>query len=808
MDPGYRDKVLTVSIAAYNTGATLERTLASLDVGREITEKLDIMIIDDGSTDDTVEVARRFARRSPDSVRIISKENGGYGSTVNTALREARGRYFKLLDGDDTFDRHGLEGLVRYLDEGCSADLVITPYIIERLDADGRPAGDELCDRHQRMQTSSVAVEEACLDDGLSMFEICVRTDVMRRSGVQLTENCFYTDNEYVIAAELYAENAVRYREPVYRYSLGVPGQSMSVEGRKKHCQDKVKAADGVFDIYEGYIEKRYIEKHACSDKTGRSLISGARRMLTDKMISTMVREIYVTWMLLDDPAARRKELADYSGRLKAERPEIYEISRGSRLVRMADRAGDTAYSVLCRYVAAAERRRTGAADSGVSLYENSIYNNQKSALKTAEYIAAACMIIQCRTVYMHLRDVGMIVNRSVWVVMMIALAACVVIKINEGTGTGRAWIRKTALICTAFAVYAGVFLAVNPVNPLRVIRCALAVIMMIILARSPGGKEKSIGILGCFRDLMVIIAVISLAGWVTGSILKVLPCTAYLDLDWSATGGYVRIPTFMCIYFETQWTNWTLVQARNTGIFTEAPMAACAYSVALMTECLAVRGGYKEHRRNVTILAVAILSTMSMIGYGFLVLMILFRTIRLIASSRRSTGYTAAGKAAVLLTAGVITAIVVILAAEKMGRPSGFVRVNDFVVGFKAWMAHPVFGGGFEDLSYLQSFMPYWRFFDTGFSNSPMEILAQGGIWLGAPYIYAFISALVRSIRRRDMNGIAFTVMFVYIFTFIVIPYQYITFFIIIFTLRGFMLRDAGETSPNARQMSENGNE
>ena len=105
------------------------------------------------------------------------------------------------------------------------------------------------------------------------------------------------------------------------------------------------------------------------------------------------------------------------------------------------------------------------------------------------------------------------------------------------------------------------------------------------------------------------------------------------------------------------------------------------------------------------------------------------------------------------------------------------FVRVNDFIVGFNAWMAHPFFGGGFESLEYLQSFMPEWRSFDVGFSNSPMEILAQGGIYLAVPYVYAFVSALIKACKRKDIQLASVIILFGYLFVFTVVPYQYITF-------------------------------
>lgn len=751
-------KVLTISIAAYNTGSSLQRTLDSLECNEDIFDILDILIIDDGSSDSTPEIAGRFSSEHPSVVRVIRKDNGGYGSTVNTALKEAKGLYFKLLDGDDAFDRDGLEGLVRYIRQYCGTDgsvaenapdIVISPFYYE--DETGR----RLCDRHRALQTRPVSIESADFSNGLMMFELCVRTDVLKRSGVRLTEHCFYTDNEFVMASELYSGYAVRYPFPVYRYSIGVKGQSMSIEGRRRHYEDKINAARGVFSLYSEFI--------SCGGEA-----SGSRKLISDSLLSTMVREVYMSLMIQKDPSGYRSILKDFDKEIACRWPYVYEVSCSSRLVSAARSAGMIYYPVLCGHVLRSESARMG---------------RLKTGLRIAEYLAAACMIIQCRTVYMHLKDYGMIVNRMVWIVMIAALAVCI-IRCSKGK-SGR---REALLLCAGFAAYAALFILVNPVNYLRVIRCASAVIVMLFLVNSNDGFDTGKRIVGCYRDIMVVVAAVSLFFWISGSVFKFLPCTGYCYMDWSATGEYVRIPTFLGMYFETQWTAWDLVQARNSGIFVEAPMAGCAYSIAMLSEYISQeRNERKGYMIRIAILTAAILSTLSLIAYGFLLLFAVLHILTARSGSKKTRGkpkYVTT----VLLTAGA--AVLSLMIVNKLRLPDGNIRLNDFSVGFHAWLAHPFFGGGFESLEYLQQFMPEWRSFDIGFSNSPMEILGQGGIYLAVPYIYAFISTFLCSIKERDMRTFAAAVLFAYVFIFNVIPYQYITFFILTILWRTSSLR------------------
>ena len=119
-------KLLTVSVAAYNAEKTLGETLSSLAAVSDLMDLMDVIIVDDGSEDGTGKIADSFASRFPDSVRVVCKSNGGYGSTVNTAVGIAEGRYFKLLDADDSFDGEGLRTLLKYL-RTTDADLVVTP---------------------------------------------------------------------------------------------------------------------------------------------------------------------------------------------------------------------------------------------------------------------------------------------------------------------------------------------------------------------------------------------------------------------------------------------------------------------------------------------------------------------------------------------------------------------------------------------------------------------------------------------------------------------------------------------------------
>lgn len=108
------NKILTISIAAYNIEKYVNETLDSFVIP-EVMDDIEIILVNDGSKDGTGKLARSYESEYPNTFIIVDKENGGYGSTINTSVEIASGKYFKTVDGDDWVDRQGFIKLVEYL---------------------------------------------------------------------------------------------------------------------------------------------------------------------------------------------------------------------------------------------------------------------------------------------------------------------------------------------------------------------------------------------------------------------------------------------------------------------------------------------------------------------------------------------------------------------------------------------------------------------------------------------------------------------------------------------------------------------
>ena len=214
------EKLLTVSVAAYNGAATLQKALESCLVADESLQALlDVIIIDDGSTDGTAALAQAFVQAHPGSFRLVSKVNGGYGSTLNTAVELASGRYFRTLDCDDWFDTNALQTLLRRL-QNCTADAVYTNYRTVQENGSGK-AFDVCCKFDTNRVYAVGEVQQATPDLCMEMHALTLCTKTLRAAWRPMPEHCSYTDMGYTFVGMAAAQTICFVPVVLYQYRLG-----------------------------------------------------------------------------------------------------------------------------------------------------------------------------------------------------------------------------------------------------------------------------------------------------------------------------------------------------------------------------------------------------------------------------------------------------------------------------------------------------------------------------------------------------------------------------------------------------------
>lgn len=219
--------VLSVVVPAYNAEAYLARALDSL-VGFDGVE---VLVVDDGSTDGTAALARRYETAHPGVVRLISKPNGGHGSAINAGLAEARGAYLKVVDADDWLDRSALGSVLATLGGFLAADrpvdLLVTNFVYEKVGKRTKtvvryqgalPAGRVI----GWGQTRRFAKRQY-----LMMHALTYRTQVLREAGLVLPEHTFYVDNLYALVPLAHVSTLYYLDVDLYRYFIGRSDQSV-----------------------------------------------------------------------------------------------------------------------------------------------------------------------------------------------------------------------------------------------------------------------------------------------------------------------------------------------------------------------------------------------------------------------------------------------------------------------------------------------------------------------------------------------------------------------------------------------------
>ena len=309
------EKVLSISIAAYNVARFLERTLSSLTTDTDCLDRIEIIVVNDESKDRTSDIAHKFEQEHPDSIIVIDKSNGGYGSTINASLKVAKGKYYKLLDGDDWYNENTLSDYVNFL-SNTNADLVVSPYI----EYNDVTKTERIVDNHPEVPPKKIETKDIVLNNArFPMHEIAVKTVNLRNMNLAITEHCYYTDTEYVLFSLMASASIARYEHPVYCYRIGIEGQSVSLAGMRKHCQELLKVADTVYGQYRK-ISQQGLKKN---------------EQALDQCITDITYKVFCMFMILEDRKKAKKDLQQFDRGLKAD-SNTYSLGNRSQIVRSA----------------------------------------------------------------------------------------------------------------------------------------------------------------------------------------------------------------------------------------------------------------------------------------------------------------------------------------------------------------------------------------------------------------------------------------------------------------------------------------
>lgn len=245
-------KLLTVAIPCYNSQDYMKHAVETALVGGDDVE---ILLVDDGSTDQTGKIADELQEKYPAIIRAIHQENGGHGSAVNTGLAQATGLYYKVLDSDDWFDREAflkvMDVLRGFAEEASGVDMLLTNYVYEK------PS----IHKHKVIRYDGVFPENRVftwndvkrfkVSQNILMHSVIYRTKMLRDCQLELPKHTFYVDNIFVYHPLPFVKKMYYVNADLYRYFIGREDQSVNEKVMIGRIDQQIKVNKLMIDAYD-----------------------------------------------------------------------------------------------------------------------------------------------------------------------------------------------------------------------------------------------------------------------------------------------------------------------------------------------------------------------------------------------------------------------------------------------------------------------------------------------------------------------------------------------------------------------------
>lgn len=209
--------LVSIIVPIYNSAMDMVPCLESIK--RQRYENLEVLLVNDGSSDASLEICRMYARLDP-RVIIIDKENTGVSGTRNVAIERAKGKYLQFVDSDDQLDPNATRLLVEAAEE-TGADLVICNYC--SVMPDGKTIVHGFMQPYTKMDKAQFA---RCLMEEPASFYYGVMWNKLYRREIIMAHN-IRCDEEFTWSEDMlfnlsyirYAESFYAIRTPLYYYA-------------------------------------------------------------------------------------------------------------------------------------------------------------------------------------------------------------------------------------------------------------------------------------------------------------------------------------------------------------------------------------------------------------------------------------------------------------------------------------------------------------------------------------------------------------------------------------------------------------
>lgn len=299
------DKILSIIIPTYNMEKYLRKCLDSLIVSDENLEKLEVLVVNDGSKDTSSQIAHEYETKFPQTFRVIDKENGNYGSCINRGLKEVTGKYVKVLDADDYLDNVVFNQYISFLLIN-DADLIINDYSI--VDENGSVTDNYSFPLPMGEIFSLGDMPEKTIE-WLWHHGIAYKTEMFKHNNYVQTEGISYTDDEWVFKPMVDVQKVAYFPNYLYMYLRGREGQTFDPKVLKKEFGKRFVVLRSMLDFYT-------------RERDG--LNKDAERYLSIKLWGRL-QPAYIFYLIKSSTKEGNTILKKFDNELQGIAPSIYE---------------------------------------------------------------------------------------------------------------------------------------------------------------------------------------------------------------------------------------------------------------------------------------------------------------------------------------------------------------------------------------------------------------------------------------------------------------------------------------------------
>lgn len=302
------DKMISFIIPSYNVENYLRTCLDSFLIEEQM-EQFEVIVVDDGSSDCTGEIANSYVKRYPDTFRLLQKENGGHGSAINAGSKAAVGKYIKVIDADDWIVTENLPKLIENLSD-CDADVVLTPFHMVDMGTGKREIRCMYVNDYQKSYSlEEIMADWKSFDRCLTFHGIMYRRAFYEAYRHELPEKIFYEDQEYASIPCCHAAKVQAWNLFLYQYLVGNTGQSVAAHNQLKRIDHIGTVARNMSDYLAGHSE----------------LSKGGRDYLAQKTEGVLLSYYTIACIVNPDKAGGRKKCSQLHAELQKINPGMVQ---------------------------------------------------------------------------------------------------------------------------------------------------------------------------------------------------------------------------------------------------------------------------------------------------------------------------------------------------------------------------------------------------------------------------------------------------------------------------------------------------